>query len=81
MFEPSHRCYKPSKPFKPYSFQSQWEIDNYNNQIDIYLMNVETYKLCIKKFINNQEDEIQNHTNAIDKAIKEWNNFVNYELN
>lgn len=81
MFEPNHNCYKPSKPFKPYSFNSQWELDNYKNQINIFKTEVQTYQSCINRFISQQEDEIQNHQNAINNSIDEWNSFVNYELN
>ena len=81
MFEPSHSCYKPTKPYKPYSFSSQWEVDNYNNEIESFADEVDTYKRCINNFVKEQNDAISAHGNAADSAVNDWNNFVNYELN
>jgi hypothetical protein len=71
MFTPSPSCYRPSKP---YQFNSQYEIDQFMDE-------VETYKQCINDFVEEQGDAVQNHRNAADEAIDEWNSFVNYELN
>ncbi len=71
MFTPSHSC---SKPYKPYQFNSQWELDNFNNE-------VESFKLCISDFVDEQNEAAQRHQEAASDAIDEWNNFVNYELN
>ena len=62
------------KPYKPYSFSSQWEIENFRNE-------VEEYKRCIAEFVEEQQDAIRNHTQAADDAIDEWNSFVRIELN
>jgi len=70
MFEPSHYC---SKPIKPYSFNDQWEYDQ-------FLAEVEEFKACIDDFVQEQQDAIEVHQDAIEEAIDEWNNFVNYEL-
>ena len=80
MFTPSHFCSKPVKPYKPYSFSSQWEIDNYNNQIDSFYDDVERYKSCIQDFVDEQNNQSNNHINAAQEAIDDWNRFVNYEL-
>lgn len=69
MFEPSHSC---TKPVKPYEFTSQWEVDNYNDE-------VRRYKNCIQDFVEEQNDAINNHVNAKNNAIDDWNNFTNYE--
>jgi hypothetical protein len=71
MFTPSHSC---SKPIKPYQFNSQWELDNFNNDVDMF-------KSCIQDFIDEQNRAAKKHAQAADDAIEEWNNFVNYELN
>ncbi|MDH5939882.1 hypothetical protein AB4369_20810 [Vibrio sp. 10N.261.49.A5] len=71
MFEPSPSC---SKPYKPYQFNNQYEVDNFNND-------VQRYKECINDFVEEQNDAIRTHSNAAEAAIEEWNNFVNYELN
>lgn len=70
-FVPSHGCYKPDKPIR---FNSQWERENFLNE-------VEMYKQCIQDFVEKQEREAENHTEAIKKAIRDWNDFVRYELN
>lgn len=71
MFTPSPSCFKPSKP---YQFNSQYEIDSFNEE-------VASYKRCITSFIEEQESGIENHQSAIEDAIQEWNFFVNLELN
>lgn len=71
MFEPSHLC---SKPFKPFQFNSQWELDNFNED-------VRRYKQCLADFIDEQNEAIVKHQNAADEAVNEWNSFVNLELN
>jgi len=69
-YSDSPSCYRPSKP---YEFTSQWEVDNFNDE-------VEAYKTCINDFIDEQRDGIEEHQEAINNAIDDWNNFVNYEL-
>jgi len=71
IFSPSHSC---SKPYKPYEFTSQYEIDSFNDE-------VETFKQCINDFIEEMNDASKKHQDAAEEAIDEWNNFVNYELN
>lgn len=70
-WQASHSCFKP---IKSYEFQSQWEVDMFNNEVDMY-------RICIQQFVSEQEDAIRNHSRALDEAIDEWNDFVNYELN
>lgn len=70
MFTPSHSC---SKPYKPYKFNSEWDIRQFQDD-------VEDYKQCISDFVEEQEDAVRKHQNAAQEAIDEWNSFVNYEL-
>ena len=70
MFSPSPSCSKPSKPYEP---ASQWELDNFNDD-------VEQYKRCISDFVEEQNEAVQTHQQAASDAIDEWNRFVNYEL-
>jgi len=70
-FTPSHYC---SKPYKPFEFTSQWEVDS-------FLSDVESYKSCIEDFVEEQQDAIRKHQSAADEAIDEWNSFVRWELN
>jgi hypothetical protein len=71
MFTPSPSCFKPSKP---YQFNSQWQVDNWNDEV----MN---YKNCISEFIDEQNGEANKHQEAASAAIDEWNSFVQFELN
>ena len=71
MFTPSHSC---SKPYKPYRFNDQYELDNFRSE-------VESYKQCIEDFVEEQNDAVRKHHDAAEEAIDEWNNYVNYELN
>ena len=71
MFTPSASC---SKPYKPYQFTDQYQVDTFNDE-------VQRYKACIMNFVEEQNDAIRNHQNAQSEAIDEWNSFVNYELN
>ena len=71
MFSPSHSCFKPNRP---YEFTSEWELDNFMND-------VERYKQCISDFVDEQQEEARNHIEAADEAVEEWNRFVRDELN
>jgi hypothetical protein len=71
MFSPSHSC---SKPYKPYEFTDQYQIDNFKYE-------VETYKQCINDFIDEMNDASKKHQDAAEETIDEWNSFVNFELN
>lgn len=66
----SHSCYKPIKPYK---FTSQYEIDNFNDE-------VRRFKSCIDRFVEQQNDAIRNHQSAANDAIEAWNRFVRFEL-
>ncbi len=71
IFTPSPSC---SKPYKPYEFTDQYQLDSFNDE-------VRRYKTCIMDFVEEQNNAIRNHQNAQSEAINEWNRFVNYELN
>lgn len=58
------------RPIKPLKFTSNKEVDNFNND-------VQTYQSCINTFISKHKDNIDRSTKAINKAIAEWNTFVN----
>lgn len=70
-WQPDHDC---TKPYKPYTFTSQWEIDNFR-------LEVERYKDCISEFAEEQQQAAHHHTRAAEDAIDEWNDFVRFELN
>lgn len=70
MFGPSHNCFKPHKPFE---FNSESQVRQFRND-------VEMYRLCINRFIEEQQDAAAVHQDAAGDAIDEWNRFVNFEL-
>lgn len=70
-YDPGPSC---SKPNKPYEFNSQRELDSFNND-------VQQYQRCLYDFVDEQEEAIQRHHRAANDAINEWNNFVRTELN
>lgn len=71
MFQPSHHC---SKPNKPYKFTSQWEVDNFKTDVG-------RYKDCISRFVSEQSEAIEKHRSASNKAVEEWNSYARSELN
>jgi hypothetical protein len=77
-WQPSHSCWEPTKPSKPYSLDDQWEIDRYNNAVDNYNYEVEDFRQCIQSFVDEQKSAIRNHRNAAEEALNAWNNFVNW---
>jgi hypothetical protein len=66
----THHCHKPIKPYK---FTSEWEIQFFKDEVD-------AYKECIEDFVRKQNEAIENHQNSAKKAIREWNDFVTWEL-
>lgn len=60
-----HSCSPPL----PQLYQGTFSELDFNMQVD-------SYKACIEKYVRGQESEIQDHKNAADKAIKDWNDFV-----
>jgi len=69
--DPSPSCSKPDKPSK---FNTQSELDSFNN-------GVQQYQRCLYDFVDEQKDAIQSHQRAANVAIDAWNNFVKMELN
>jgi hypothetical protein len=58
-----------TKPYKPYQFSSQSEVDNDNDD-------VEHYRGCNNNFVREQREAIGEHERAIQQAIDDWNRFV-----
>lgn len=71
MFQPTANC---SKPYKPYKFNSKYEVESYAEE-------VARYKRCIQDFVTTQRGEANNHLEAAKAAIDEWNRFVRTDLN
>jgi|GEM_PF-2027908 hypothetical protein len=66
---PAHSCTQPHRPFK---FKTEAEVDAYKAQ-------VESYRKCINDFVEEQNRAMQNHKDAANRAIEEYNFFVNTE--
>ena len=61
---PDHDCYKP---FKPYSFETQYEVDNYNMEVEIYID-------CINEYVEAAQNDINRIVEKANEAISEANN-------
>lgn len=61
---------KCAPPIKQTSFASNYEVENYNSKMNIY-------KGCIDDFIREHKEQIDIHNQALNKAIGQWNTFVN----
>jgi hypothetical protein len=66
---PAHSCTQPHRPFK---FKSESEVNAYKAQ-------VEGYRKCINDFVEEQNQAMQKHKDAANRAIEEFNFFVNME--
>lgn len=66
LFTPSSSCIKPTKPPQ---FTSEWEVDQ-------FMSRVESYKSCIRQFVDEHREAARKHQDAANEAIEEWNNFV-----
>lgn len=68
LFTPSSSCIKPTKPVR---FTSEWEVDQ-------FMRTVESYKSCIRQFVDEHRDAAKKHQDAANAAIDEWNTFVDW---
>lgn len=70
---PSHDCNEPVKPFKPYSFTSQWEIDSYNAQVKNYNSQLQDYIACLEEYTDNANNDIKRIQEKAREAIDDKN--------
>lgn len=71
---PDHSCYAPySKPYRPYSFNSQFEIDRYNDDVDRYNREVREFIDCIRDYVDNASNDIERIKEKANAAIDEAN--------
>jgi hypothetical protein len=68
---PDHSCMKPDKPIKPYRFNSRWEIDSYNSQVDSYNADRQRYVDCVKDYLENASNDIKRIEEKMGEAIEE----------
>lgn len=66
LFVPAPSCRKPVKPLR---FTSEWEVDQFMSRVD-------SYKSCIRQFVNEQLEAARRHQDAANEATEEWNNFA-----
>jgi len=66
---PSHSCTQPHRPFK---FKTDAEVSAYKAQVEIF-------RKCINDFVEEQNQAMQKHKDAANRAIEEWNFFINME--
>ena len=66
---PAHSCIQPHKPVK------------FNNEAEVnaHKVRVESYRKCINDFVEEQNQAIEKHKDAANRAIEEWNFFVNVQ--
>jgi hypothetical protein len=71
---PDHKCSKPlNKPYKPYSFDDQWEVDRYNDDVFRYNNSVTEYVDCIQEYVDNAKNDIKRIREKANDAIREAN--------
>jgi hypothetical protein len=66
---PSHKC---TAPLKQTEFATQFQLDRYKTTVELY-------RSCLEGFVKEQERAIENHRQAVQSAIDDWNKFVGKE--
>jgi hypothetical protein len=62
---PEHSC---RKPFKPYQFNDQYELDNYRDEVQAYID-------CINEYVENAGNDIERIKESAESAIGEANGY------
>jgi hypothetical protein len=44
-------CLKPSPPYRPWSFNSNQQVDSYNREVDRYNRDIDQYRQCANRQI------------------------------
>ncbi len=52
-------CYKPTPPYKPYSFSTNDQIDSYNRKVDLYNYQLATYRECFSRSYDSYEQRFK----------------------
>ncbi|WP_421781824.1 hypothetical protein [Kiloniella litopenaei] len=69
---PDHTCRAPySKPVKPYTFNYQWEIDQYNSEVEKYNFELKRYFNCIEEYVDSASNDIERIKEKANDAIYE----------
>ena len=70
---PEHKCFKPSKPIKPFDVNDQMQVDFYKRQVLTYNLQLSSYAECIKDYVNNAKLDMQRIQEAAKQAVDEFN--------
>ncbi len=60
---PKHTC---TKPYKPFQFQSEYELENFKNE---YSRSID----CIKEYVANADNDIKPISESANEAVDEAN--------
>lgn len=74
---PDHDCsIFTTKPYRPFSFSSQWEVDQFNNELQEYLDEVQRFVECIEAYSDDANNDIKRIKEKANEAIDEANALV-----
>lgn len=68
---PSHDCDEPTKPYKPYQFSDQWEIDQYNEDVEQYNNELDEFVDCIREYLDNANNDIKRIQEKAQEAVND----------
>ena len=68
---PDHDCIKPYEPTKPYSFESQWDVDQWNSEVETYNYEWQTYVNCINEYVDAASNDIKRIREKANEAIND----------
>lgn len=66
---PDHDCDKPTEPYKPYRFTDQWQVDQYNAEVETYNWQIRQYVDCIEEYLENAANDIERIQEKAQEAI------------
>jgi len=62
----AHSCPLPVRPGR---ITSQWELENYHVQLEIF-------ERCMFEYVKDQQRQAQHHENAAQQAMQEWKSYL-----
>jgi len=68
---PKHSCSKPNKPYKPYQFTDQWQLDRYNAEVRSYNRDLEVFLSCIDEYLDNSKNDIKRIQEKAQEALND----------
>jgi len=54
-------CYKPTPPYRPYTFTSNEQVDSYNRSVDRYNEELRSYKKCMTRSYDSYEQRFKEY--------------------